>query len=153
MVVAYEVVGEGSPNNGPAPNSSTSAALRLHGVARYRNLVPHLLLILRRHRRHAHAGLRHLRLHAAELLAMRHPAARFDAEHRQIDGIGLRRHQAVGADDAVLLAAGNDLAGQQQQRAIGVVDQHQLIDLAPECTVHRLAAADQSAQRALLGDD
>ena len=40
-----------------------------------------------------------------------------------------RRNHAVGADHAILLAAGDNLAGQQQQRAIGVVDQHQPIDL------------------------
>ncbi len=61
------------------------------------------------------------------LLATQRPGS--TQKTRQIDGVGLGRHQAIGADDAVLLATGNDLAGQQQQRAIGVVDQHQPIDL------------------------
>ncbi len=111
-----------------------------------RHLVPHLLLILRGHRGHAHAGLRHLRLHAAELLAARHPSSVLDAEHRQIDGIGLGRNQPVGADDAILLAAGNDLAGQQQQRPIGIVDQHQLIHLRARSVVRLLRTTHQPAQ-------
>ena len=68
-------------------------------------------------------------------------------------GSDLGRHQAVGANHAVLLAAGNDLAGQQQQRAIGVVDQHQAVDLGARLLMHRRARTHQPLQRALLGDD
>ena len=57
------------------------------------------------------------------------PSAGLDAEDAEIDGVALRRHNAILADDAILLAAGNNLARQQEQRLVGVVDQDQGVDL------------------------
>lgn len=42
----------------------------------------------------------------------------------------MRRHDAALANDAVLLAPGDDLSREQQQRTIGVVDQHQAVHLS-----------------------
>ena len=50
---------------------------------------------------------------APKCLAACDPAAGLDAEDAEVDGIAFRGDDAVFGDDAVLLAAGDDFAGQQ----------------------------------------
>src|SRR5438309_11737656 len=52
------------------------------------------------------------------------PSSRFDAENAHIDGIAFRRHEAIFADHAILFAASNDFACQQNERALRVVYQN-----------------------------
>ena len=65
----------------------------------------------------------------SEVFAGRDPASGFHAEHTKIHRIAFRRNNAIFPNHAVLLAAGNNLAGQQQQRTLRVVDQHQPVHL------------------------
>ncbi len=82
------------------------------------------------------------------------PAAMFDTkdverQRRRADG-----HDAVLADDAVLLSAGNDFAGQENERALAAIDQDELIYLRADREVRRDAAVARAAHVvALLGDD
>ena len=56
------------------------------------------------------------------------PAAVFDAEDFQRQRRGAGGNNAILADNAVLLAAADKFARQQQQRPLAVIDQHKLID-------------------------
>ena len=57
------------------------------------------------------------------------PAAGLNAEHAQIDRIAFGGHDAIFANHAILLATRDDLAGEQQKRALRIVDQHEPVDL------------------------
>src|ERR1019366_4446648 len=92
---------------------------RGHSALRTPHAVPHLLLIFRGHRLAAHDGRGDKTANnasgAAELVftVRRHPASGFDAEDAEVDRIALRGYDAIFADDAVLLAASNYLAGEE----------------------------------------
>jgi hypothetical protein len=99
--------------------------------------IPYLLLALGRHGVLANTGLNHEAGHrslgrSAKHSRALHPPPRLDAEDREVDGVAVGRHNAVLGDHAVLLAAGYDLAGQQQQRLLRVVDQHQRVYLVAD---------------------
>src|SRR5260370_879174 len=55
-----------------------------------------------------------------------------DAYNIERKRFGANGHDAIFADDAILLAAAHEFAGQQQQRTLAAVDEHEL--------VHRRAA-------------
>ncbi len=77
-----------------------------------------------------------------------------DAEDGEIDRVGSGRDDAVFGDDAVLLAAGDDLAGEKEERAFGVVDEDQGVDLVA-LVARRLCATagpDEAADVAGFGD-
>jgi len=98
------------------------------------NGVPHLLLIFIDHCPGAHRRLHHQAhsgrfCRSAEDGTCFSPASRLDAEDIQVNRIASRRHDAVLGDYAVLLAAGNDFAGQQKQGFIGIIHQYQRVYL------------------------
>ena len=65
-----------------------------------------------------------------------------NAKNGEIHGIAFRGNNAVFAHYAVLLASGNNLAGQQDQRMLGVIHQHQAVHFRPNVrTYWRRAAA------------
>ena len=66
----------------------------------------------------------------AELRARRPPPV-LHAKHIQRQRFRERRHDPVLADHAVLLPAAHQLSGQQQQRPLAVIHQHQLIHRRP----------------------
>src|ERR1019366_6686856 len=105
---------------------------RGHSALRTPDAVPHLLLIFRGHRLAAHDGRgAKTASGAAEavLTVRRHPTSGLDAEDTEVDRIALAGHDAIFADDAVLLAASNYLAGEEEQRSFRVIDQDQSIHL------------------------
>jgi len=147
--------------------------LDCHRLLLFFHCSPNLALIFIAHGFGAHRGLRHQGGHLAgvhgqsldvsiqhfrraKLLAASHPAPRLDAEDAEIDGIALGRHDAIFADHAILLAAGNDFAGEKQQRPLGVVDQHQLVHLGAlrfGMQHGRSMPPDQAVNVAILGDN
>ena len=51
-----------------------------------------------------------------------------DAEHIQRKRLGVRRHDAVFGNDAVLLAAAHQFAGKQKKRTLAAVNEDQAVD-------------------------
>ena len=90
---------------------------RGHSALRTPDAVPHLLLIFRGHRLAAHdgSGEKSTARRAAKLVltVRRHPTSGLDAEDTEVDRIALSGHNPIFADDAVLLAASNYLAGEE----------------------------------------
>ena len=56
------------------------------------------------------------------------PTAVLDAEDLERERRSASGNDAVFADDAILLAAADEFAGEEQQRALAAVDQYQLVD-------------------------
>ena len=112
MTFAYEVV----PDNSLAARGALYFETLRHLRSRFGHFRPHLLLIFVGHRLAPYRGRRHACTHHArnELSARASPASRFHAEHVEIDGVALGRHDAVFGDDAILLPARHDLSGEQQ---------------------------------------
>ena len=122
--------------------------------------IPDLLLTLGDHCLLTDLGLDHeaadcAAAGCAELAGAFGPAAVFDAEDGEVDGVGSGGNDAVLGDNAVLLAAGDDLAGEQEQRAVGVVDQDQGVDLVALLARRggrAAAGTDETAHFAGFGD-
>ncbi len=57
------------------------------------------------------------------------PAAVLDAKDIEWQRLRADWNDAVLADDAILLAAGNHFAGEKQQRSLAAIDQHELVYL------------------------
>src|SRR5208282_780611 len=98
--------------------SSRSWKIHRHCLLRLSYVVPNLLLVLGGHRASAHAergqSIETAPPAAEIILAVRcHPTYRLDAEDAEVDRIAFGRHDAVFANDAVLLAAGNNLTGKE----------------------------------------
>src|SRR5262249_42164936 len=56
------------------------------------------------------------------------PAAVFDAEDVEREGISAHGDNPVFADDAVLLAAADEFTGEEEKRPLAAVDENELID-------------------------
>jgi hypothetical protein len=92
------------------------------------------LLILLNHCAFANGGLHHESASSrlggsAEGGRVLSPSARLDAEDGKVDWISTYGDDTILGDDAVLLASGDDFAGEQKQRLGGVIDEDQCVDL------------------------
>jgi hypothetical protein len=87
------------------------------------------------------------------VLAAGDPAPGFDTEHTQVHRVAFRGHNAVFPNHAILLAARNDLPGEQQQRTFGIVDQYEAVHLSAVVANAGvwMSAANQSLHAARLG--
>src|SRR5258708_4822574 len=88
-----------------------------------------------------------------ELLPVQRPCSTQKTSRKRF---GANRHDAVFADDAVLLAAADEFAGQQQQRTLAAVDEHELVHrrvILRRCSGPNHAAVTHHAGRAALADD
>src|SRR6266851_1036939 len=90
------------------------------------NRSPHLGLLLVHRSLLADAGM-HDCLRRRELRTAACPAAVLHAEDIERQRFRSNRHDAVFADDAILLAAADQYSGQQQQRTLAAVDEHELV--------------------------
>src|SRR5260370_651727 len=116
--------------------------------------VPHFVLTLLYRGLLAHAGVDD-GLGGDELRAAAGPAAMLDAEDVEGKRLSAHGHDAVFANDAVLLAAADQLAGEQQERALAAIDEHTLIHGSAGVVLRRgapLAAIADQAFRTVFGD-
>src|SRR5467141_3818721 len=90
------------------------------------NRGPHFGLLLVHRSLLADAGV-HDGLRRGELRATARPAAVLHAENIEWQRLGANRHDAILADNAILLAAADQFSGQQQQRTLAAVDEHELV--------------------------
>ncbi len=51
-------------------------------------------------------------------------------KYAQVDGVAFRGDDSIFADHAILLASGNDLAGQEEERPPGIVDEYEAVYLS-----------------------
>lgn len=98
------------------------------------NGVPYLLLVLVDHGAFTNGGLHHEALRGSfcgstEGCGTLGPAARLYAEDGEIDGVRFDWNDAVFGNDAVLLAAGDDFSGEEQEWLAGVVNEDERVDL------------------------
>ena len=90
----------------------------------------------------------------SELFAGRDPAAGLDAENAQVNGVTFRGDDSVFADHTILLASGDDLAGQEEEWALGIVDEDEAVHFsAVVMNCGRGVTANQSLYAAGFGDD
>jgi hypothetical protein len=88
------------------------------------------------------------------MLAGRDPSPWFHAKHAQVDGVTLGWNDAVFADHAILFASADNFAGQQEQRAFGIVDQYEAVDLRAVVSHDGCGMPpNQALYIACLGDD
>src|SRR5271168_2350117 len=116
---------------------------------------PDFTLVLRDGGFRANRGMYH-GFPSSECVAAVGPAAVFYAKHIERERLGADRNDAVLADDAVLLAAGNHFTGEQQQRFFAAIYQDELVHLraAGDRWAGFAAAISQAAHVvALFGDD
>src|SRR5882757_4528963 len=118
------------------------------------NCGPHLILLLL-NRLFANAwvddGLRR-----SELRATPGPATVLDAEYIEWQRFRADRYDAILADNAVLLAAADQFAGQQQQRPLATVDEHKLVHRRAGVVLrrpHHAAVAHHPGSPALADND
>src|SRR5260370_37476099 len=90
------------------------------------NRGPHFGLLLVHRSLLADAGV-HDGLRRRELRATARPAAVLHAENIEWQRLGANWHDAVFADNAILLGAADQFSGQQQQRTLAAVDEHELV--------------------------
>jgi hypothetical protein len=78
-----------------------------------------------------------------------------DAKDVEREGFGADRDDAVLADDAILLAAADEFAGEEKKRTLAAIDENELID-AGAGGIRRAndaVAAAREARDALFADD
>src|SRR5882724_7466083 len=83
------------------------------------------------------------------------PAAVLDAEDIERERVGSGGNDTVLADDAVLLAAADEFAGEEKEGSLAAIDENELIDAGSAGIVRRnaVAAIAHDADAALFADD
>src|SRR5262249_52723421 len=76
-----------------------------------------------------------------------------NAEDAQVHGVALCGNHPIFCDHAVLLAPGNDLSGEEDEWALGVIHEHKAVYPSTGRRYAMMRAANKSASAAGFGHD